>query len=85
MKGIFSPQSAQFPLADIILTLLASAITMAAVWRAIALNPLSYVWLFAGVAFGSVTLAFGLRTYGKLVRYLKTRSLARRIAMEEEG
>ena len=83
-KGIFSPEAAYFPLSDILLTLFGVVLTVVVVWRGT--NPWmkSYGHLALGIAFGVVTLAFAVRAYPRLNRYLKTRTIARRIEMEED-
>lgn len=80
-RGIFSPADADFPLGDIVLTLLGVALTVV-VWGG--MNPLSYGYVFLGIAFGIVTLGFAFRAGLRLSRCHKTRAIARRIAMQED-
>jgi hypothetical protein len=81
-RGIFSPTDADFPLGDILLTLLGVVLTVVVVWGG--MNPLSYAYVLFGIAFGIVTLGFGFRACLRLSRCHKTRTIARRITMQED-
>lgn len=83
MKGIFAPHNTFFPTSDIAATLLCGAVTIALIISLV--NRVEDWKFFVAVVFGVFTAVFALQGYRRLARYLKTRMIARHIAMEEEG
>ncbi len=83
MKGIFSPHNTYFPTSDIAAALLCAPVTVALILSWV--NRAEYWKLFIGAVFGAFTLVFAVQGYRRLARYLKTRMIARHIALEEEG
>ena len=81
MKGIFFPQAVYPPVKETLATAFFGVIAFLLLTAA--LKPLDEARLFLGVIFAAITGAFAGRAVQQFQRFLKFRSLSKRIAEEE--
>jgi len=82
MKGIFVLHDTYFPASDIAATLLCAPVVYLIIAGGV--NPTEYGQLILGAAMGVIMLTFAHKACRQLPRFFKARSIARRIALEEE-
>ena len=81
MSGIFNPHTAEFPLRDIVVTVVCALITV--VLGDSAIRPVNY-WLGVAIFFAIFAVLSGREAYVRMRRYVNAVSIIRRIAAEEE-
>ncbi len=81
MKGIFMPHETYFPASDVAAVLLCAPVAFVLIRGGI--KTVDQGRLILGGVFGVIMIVFMVQAYSRLVRFLKARALARRIALEE--
>ncbi len=82
MTGIFTPQEMSFPMGDIAAMLFGAPFAVWLIYNGVKLQEKGR--LFIGLVFGIGTLILAVRVYSAIAALLRTRAVARRIAMEED-
>lgn len=82
MDGIFVLHDTYFPASDVAAVLLCAPIVYLLIAGGV--NPTDYGRLILGAGVGVVALTFAVKAYHRLPRFFKARSIARRIALEEQ-
>ena len=81
MTGIFTPHETYFPASEIAAALLCAPIAFVLIRGGIITADSGRVTL--GALFCMIMVSFAVQAYMRLVRFIKARALARRIALEE--
>ena len=82
MTGIFFPHDTQLPLAEVAWTLGSGTVAALLIWGAV--NPVRQNRLIVGVVCALLALGFAIRGCLRLRRFVKFRTIAKRIAVHEE-
>jgi len=83
MKGIFTPQAADFPYGSLLYGLILLGCAVGVGYPAIKPANPSRLWL-AGVLL-VIALIYGAQVYGRLKQFFKTAAIMQRILAEEQG
>ncbi len=82
MTGIFTPNVTSFPTSDIAAMLFGALFAVWLIYNGVKLQEKGR--FFIGLAFGIGTLFLAVRVYSAIASLLRTRAVARRIALEED-
>lgn len=81
MIGIFEPYMVEFPFGDIVATVLCGAIGGSMIYGSA--SQLQSPRLLFGIAIAVMSLVFSVKSFRRMLRYLKARSITRRIEAED--